>query len=52
MLYEVITQVDFIRQKVPDAAIVVHPYSGEAGAIGAALCAIDWSARGEASRFV
>jgi len=44
-------QVDFIRQKVPDADIVVHPYSGEAGAIGAALCAIDWSARGEASRF-
>ncbi len=34
-------QVDFIREKVPDAEIVVHPYSGEAGAIGAALCAID-----------
>ena len=32
-------QVDFIRAKVPDAEIVVHPYSGEAGAIGAALCA-------------
>ena len=44
-------QVDFIREKVPDADIVVHPYSGEAGAIGAALCAIDWSARGETSRF-
>jgi predicted CoA-substrate-specific enzyme activase len=32
-------QVDFIRAKVPEAEIVVHPYSGEAGAIGAALCA-------------
>ena len=34
-------QVDFIAAKVPDAEIVVHPYSGEAGAIGAALCAAD-----------
>ncbi|MDH4190026.1 MAG: activase [Betaproteobacteria bacterium] len=34
-------QVDFIRDKVPDAEVVVHPYSGEAGAIGAALCAVD-----------
>ncbi len=25
------TQVDFIRSKVPDAEIVVHPYPGEAG---------------------
>ncbi len=32
-------QVDFIKGKVPDAEIVIHPYSGEAGAIGAALCA-------------
>ncbi len=32
-------QVDFIRNKVPDAEIVVHPYCGEAGAIGAALLA-------------
>ncbi len=31
------TQVDFILNKVPDAEVVVHPYSGEAGAIGAAL---------------
>ncbi len=35
-------QVDFIRGKVPDAEVVLHPYSGEAGAIGAALCAADW----------
>src|SRR5260370_23670446 len=32
-------QVDFIRSKVPDADVVLHPYSGEAGALGAALCA-------------
>jgi predicted CoA-substrate-specific enzyme activase len=45
-------QVDFITSKVPDAQIVVHPYSGEAGAIGAALCAIDSMAKGGgASRF-
>ncbi len=44
-------QVDFIRGKVPDAEVVLHPYSGEAGAIGAALCAGDWRKRGEASHF-
>ena len=44
-------QVDFIRSKVPDAEIVVHPYSGEAGAIGAALCAGDALAGGTPSRF-
>src|SRR5262249_60028542 len=31
-------QVDFIRGKVPEAEVVLHPYSGEAGAIGAAPC--------------
>ena len=41
------TQVDFIRSKVPDAEVVVHPYSGEAGAIGAALVALDWAATRE-----
>ncbi len=44
-------QVDFINRKVPDAEIVVHPYSGEAGAIGAALCALEWERKGVASRF-
>jgi predicted CoA-substrate-specific enzyme activase len=44
-------QVDFIRGKVPDAEIVVHPYSGEAGAIGAALCAGDLLKDGSSSRF-
>jgi predicted CoA-substrate-specific enzyme activase len=42
-------QVDFIRGKVPDAEIVVHPYSGEAGAIGAALCAGERLELGEAA---
>jgi predicted CoA-substrate-specific enzyme activase len=44
-------QVDFITGKVPDAEIVIHPYSGEAGAIGAALCATDAAAGGSRSRF-
>ncbi|MEQ1568314.1 MAG: BadF/BadG/BcrA/BcrD ATPase family protein [Myxococcota bacterium] len=44
-------QVDFIRRKVPDAEIVVHPYPGEAGAIGAALSAADWAEKGTPSRF-
>ena len=44
-------QVDFIRGKVPDADVVLHPYSGEAGAIGAALCAADWRAKAASSRF-
>ena len=30
-------QVDYIKARVPDAAIYVHPHCGEAGAIGAAL---------------
>jgi predicted CoA-substrate-specific enzyme activase len=44
-------QVDFIRGKVPDAEVVLHPYSGEAGAIGAALCAGDWKKQGRSSGF-
>jgi predicted CoA-substrate-specific enzyme activase len=46
-------QVDFIRGKVPEADVVLHPYSGEAGAIGAALCAVDWreAESGRTSRF-
>src|SRR5882724_1416420 len=46
-------QVDFIRGKVPEAEVVLHPYSGEAGAIGAALCAADWreGGAGRTSRF-
>jgi predicted CoA-substrate-specific enzyme activase len=44
-------QVDFIRSKVPESEIVVHPYSGEAGAIGAALVALDWWGQGNKTRF-
>src|SRR5262249_54509145 len=33
------------------ADVVLHPYSGEAGAIGAALCAADWRRKGARSRF-
>ena len=45
------TQVDFIIKKVPGAEVVVHPYSGEAGAIGAALVALDWWQGGGESKF-
>jgi predicted CoA-substrate-specific enzyme activase len=44
-------QVDFIKGKVPEAEVVLHPYSGEAGAIGAALCAADWREAGGETRF-
>jgi hypothetical protein len=44
-------QVDFILEKVPGAEVVVHPYSGEAGAIGAALCAANRAGRSEPTRF-
>ena len=44
-------QVDFINSKVPGADVVVHPYSGEAGAIGAALCAGDFMQGGASTRF-
>ncbi|MSQ02857.1 MAG: CoA activase [Myxococcales bacterium] len=30
-------QVDYIKQRVPDAEVRVHPHCGEAGAIGAAM---------------
>lgn len=30
-------QVDYIRQRVPGAEVLVHPHPGEAGAIGAAM---------------
>lgn len=44
-------QVDFIQSKVPAAEIVVHPHPGEAGAIGAALCARESYREGQPSRF-
>lgn len=30
-------QIDFIKSKIPDAKVFLHPYPGEAGAIGVAL---------------
>jgi hypothetical protein len=45
------TQVDFIKSKVPDAEVVVHPHSAEAGAIGAALVSLEWWEKGGQSRF-
>src|SRR5205823_1020355 len=44
-------QVDFIQTRVPEAEVVVHPYSGEAGAIGAALVALDMTRTGGQTRF-
>jgi predicted CoA-substrate-specific enzyme activase len=45
------TQVDFIVSKIPHAEVVVHPYSGEAGAIGAALVAQEWWEKGGQTNF-
>jgi len=45
------TQVDFILSKIPEAEVVVHPYSGEAGAIGAALVALEWAEKGGQTAF-
>jgi predicted CoA-substrate-specific enzyme activase len=45
------TQLDFINSKVKDAEVIVHPYPGESGAIGAALVALDWRNAGGQSRF-
>jgi len=44
-------QVDYITGKIPDAEIMIHPYSGEAGAIGAALCAFNSSQVWRPTRF-
>lgn len=44
-------QLDFIKSRVPNAEVVVHPFPGEAGAIGAALCALDGTTVGVPSRF-
>jgi predicted CoA-substrate-specific enzyme activase len=45
------TQVDFIVSKITEAEVVVHPYSGEAGAIGAALVALEWREKGGRTSF-
>jgi predicted CoA-substrate-specific enzyme activase len=45
-------QVDFIRAKVPEAEIHVHPHAGEAGAFGAALLAARNAQQGRPSSFI
>ncbi|MEQ1564555.1 MAG: BadF/BadG/BcrA/BcrD ATPase family protein [Myxococcota bacterium] len=45
-------QVDYIRARVPDAEIVVHPHCGEAGAIGAAMETLRVVKRRGSSTFV
>jgi predicted nucleotide-binding protein (sugar kinase/HSP70/actin superfamily) len=45
-------QVDYIKARVPDAEIHVHPHPGEAGAIGAALETLRVVARRGHSTFV
>ncbi len=45
-------QVDYIRERVADAEIHVHPHPGEAGAIGAALEALRVGTRRGHSTFV
>ncbi|HKU41942.1 MAG TPA: BadF/BadG/BcrA/BcrD ATPase family protein, partial [Polyangiales bacterium] len=45
-------QVDYIKQRVPDAEVFVHPHSGEAGAIGAAMETLRVVKRKGSSRFI
>ncbi|MCE7892230.1 MAG: CoA activase [Sorangiineae bacterium PRO1] len=45
-------QVDYIKQRVPDAEVYVHPHTGEAGAIGAAMETLRRFKRSGTSRFI
>lgn len=45
-------QVDYIKERVPDARVNLHPHTGEAGAIGAALEALRVVKREGMSTFV
>jgi len=45
-------QVDYIKQRVPDAEVFVHPHTGEAGAIGAAIETLRRYKRSGKSRFI
>ncbi|MCG8311821.1 MAG: acyl-CoA dehydratase activase-related protein, partial [Pseudomonadales bacterium] len=45
-------QVDYIKERVPEAVVHVHPHTGEAGAIGAAYEALRVVKRRGKSRFV
>jgi activator of 2-hydroxyglutaryl-CoA dehydratase/predicted nucleotide-binding protein (sugar kinase/HSP70/actin superfamily) len=45
-------QVDYIKERVPDAEVLVHPHCGEAGAIGAAFEALRVVKRKKKTSFV
>ena len=45
-------QVDYIKHRVPDAEVLVHPHTGEAGAIGAAIETLRRRHRDARSRFI
>lgn len=45
-------QVDYIKQRVPDAEVYVHPHTGEAGAIGAAMETLRRYRRTKKTRFI
>ncbi len=45
-------QVDYILERVPDAQVFVHPHTGEAGAIGAAMETLRVVKRRGSSTFV
>ncbi len=45
-------QVDYIKQRVPDAEVFVHPHTGEAGALGAAFEALRVTKRRGSSTFI
>ncbi len=46
------SQVDFIKSKVPDAEVYVHPYPGEAGAIGVSLIALEHWEKTRSTKFI
>ncbi len=46
------SQVDYIKERVPDAEVFVHPHTGEAGAIGAAMETLRRYERTGTSRFI
>jgi predicted CoA-substrate-specific enzyme activase len=45
-------QVDYIKQRVPGAEVYVHPHTGEAGAIGAAIETLRRFRRSKTTRFI
>jgi len=45
-------QVDYIKERVPGAEVFVHPHTGEAGAIGAAMETLRVVGRKKTSRFI